>query len=100
MQCLANFCIIGLIEWKGGGCLTAERKEAMQLLERMPEDKIKPIIQYMQKIEIVSKKNETEIVEGLNALKEIQALSGRLPEDFDYDAELEQALEEKYGYSD
>ena len=80
--------------------MTAERKEAMQLLERMPEDKIKPIIQYMQKIEIVSKKNETEIVEGLNALKEIQALSGRLPEDFDYDVELEQALEEKYGYSD
>lgn len=89
MQSPANSSIIGLIERKGGGCLTAERKEAMQLLERMPEDKIKPIIQYMQRIEIVSKKEDSEVMEALNALKEIQALAGRLPQDFDYDRELE-----------
>lgn len=79
--------------------MTAERKEAMQLLERMPEDKIKPIIQYMQRIEVFSKKKDSEVMEGLNAIKELQALAGRLPEDFDYDRELEEALEEKYGYS-
>lgn len=80
--------------------MTAERKEAIKLLERMPDDKIKLIVQYMQKIEILPVKTDFEVMEGLNALKEIQAMAGRLPEDFDYDKELEEALEEKYGYSD
>ncbi len=85
---------------KGGDDLTAERKEAIKLLERMPDDKIKLIVQYMQKIEIMPVKTDFEVMEGLNALKEIQAMAGRLPENFDYDKELEEALEEKYGYSD
>lgn len=80
--------------------MTAERKEAIKLLERMPDDKIKLIVQYMQKIEIMPVKTDFEVMEGLNALKEIQAMAGRLPENFDYDKELEEALEEKYGYSD
>jgi len=79
--------------------LTAERKEAFQLLEKMPEDKIKLVIQYMHRIEVSSVKNDSQIKERLNALKELQELSGRLPEDFDYEKELQEALEEKYGYS-
>ncbi len=78
--------------------MTLERKEAFQLLEKMPEDKIKLIIQYMQKIEITSEKNDSQVNDSLNALKELQELSGRLPEDFDYEKELQEALEEKYGY--
>ena len=78
--------------------MTLERKEAFQLLEKMPEDKIKLIIQYMQKIEITSEKNDSQVNDSLNALKERQELSGRLPEDFDYEKELQEALEEKYGY--
>lgn len=78
--------------------MTLERKEAFQLLEKMPEDKIKLIIQYMQKIEITSEKNDYQVNDSLNALKELQELSGRLPEDFDYEKELQEALEEKYGY--
>lgn len=78
--------------------MTLERKEAFQLLEKMPEDKIKLIIQYMQKIEITSEKNDYQVNDSLNALKELQELSGRLPEDFNYEKELQEALEEKYGY--
>ncbi len=78
--------------------MTLERKEAFQLLEKMPEDKIKLIIQYMQKIEITSEKNDSQVNDSLNALEELQKLSGRLPEDFDYEKELQEALEEKYGY--
>ena len=78
--------------------MTLERKEAFQLLEKMPEDKIKLIIQYIQKIEITSEKNDSQVNDSLNALKELQELSGRLPEDFDYEKELQEALEEKYGY--
>ena len=78
--------------------MTLERKEAFQLLEKMPEDKIKLIIQYMQKIEITSEKNDSQVNDSLNALKELQELSGRLPEGFDYEKELQEALEEKYGY--
>lgn len=82
------------------GYLALERKEAFQLLEKMPEDKIKLIIQYMQKIEIASEKNDFQVNDSLNALKELHELSGRLPEDFDYEKELQEALEEKYGYFD
>lgn len=80
--------------------MALERKEAFQLLEKMPEDKIKLIIQYMQKIEIASEKNDFQVNDSLNALKELHELSGRLPEDFDYEKELQEALEEKYGYFD
>lgn len=80
--------------------MTLERKEAFQLLEKMPEDKIKLIIQYMQKIEIASEKNDSQVNDSLNALKELHELSDRLPEDFDYEKELQEALEEKYGYFD
>ena len=45
----------------------------------MPEDKIKLIIQYIQKIEITSEKNDSQVNDSLNALKELQELSGRLP---------------------
>lgn len=72
--------------------MTLERKEAFQLLEKMPEDKIKLIIQHMQKIDIASEKNNSHVNDSLNALKELQELSGRLPEDFDYEKELQEAL--------
>lgn len=80
--------------------MTLERKEAFKLLEKMPEDKIKLIIQYMQKIKIASEKNDSQVNDSLNALKELHELSGRLPEDFDYEKELQEALEEEYGYFD
>lgn len=54
----------------------------------------------MQKIEIASEKNDFQVNDSLNALKELHELSGRLPEDFDYEKELQEALEEEYGYFD
>ncbi len=48
----------------------------------MPEDKIKLIIQYIQKIEITSEKNDSQVNDSLNELKELQELSGRLPGGF------------------
>ncbi len=66
----------------------------------MQEDKIKLITQYMQKIEIASEKDDSQVNDSLNALKELQELSGRLPEDFGYEKELQEALEEKYSYFD
>ncbi len=64
----------------------------------MQEDKIKLITQYMQEIEIASEKDDFQVNDSLNELKELQELSGRFPEDFDYEKELQEALEEKYGY--
>ena len=54
----------------------------------------------MQEIEIASEKDDFQVNGSLNALKELQELSGRFPEDFDYEKELQEALEEKYGYFD
>ncbi len=61
---------------------------------------MKLITQYMQKIEIASEKDDSQVNDSLNALKELQELSGRLPEDFGYEKELQEALEEKYSYFD
>lgn len=52
----------------------------------------------MQEIEIASEKDDFQVNDSLNELKELQELSGRFPEDFDYEKELQEALEEKYGY--
>ncbi len=45
----------------------------------------------------INKKKENYIKEGLDGLEIIEAFTGTLPESFDYEKELEEALEEKYG---
>ena len=45
-------------------------------------------------------KKEQDIQEGLEGLEILNSFVGILPQDFDYDKELAEALEEKYGHFD
>lgn len=77
--------------------MTTLRKNAMDLLEHIPEDKLYFIIQIMQGInglygteKQAAKDHAFEMLEGIRK---------KVPE-LDYDAELENYREEKYRVSD
>ena len=79
--------------------MTAERAEAIKMIEELPEDTLHIAVQYIRNLRIKQKK-EADIEANLRALEEIKAMAVKVPEDFDYDKELEEALEEKYGRFD
>ena len=77
--------------------MTTLRKNAMDLLEQMPEDKLYFIVQIMQGVKGLygtekqaAKDQACEMLEGIRK---------KVPE-LDYDKELENYREEKYGISD
>ena len=77
--------------------MTTLRKNAMDLLEQMPEDKLYFIVQIMQGVnglygteKQAAKDQAFEMLEGIRK---------KVPE-LDYDKELENYREEKYGISD
>jgi len=81
---------------KAGDGMTAERAEAIKMIEELPEDTLHIAVQYIRNLRIKQKK-EADMEANLRALEEIKAMAVKIPEDFDYDRELEEALEEKYG---
>ena len=74
--------------------MTALRKDAMDLLEQMPEDKLYFIIQIMQGVSGLYG-SETQSVKD-KAFETLESLRRKAP-DIDYDKELETYREEKYG---
>lgn len=80
--------------------MTAERAEAIKIIEELPEDTLAIAIQYIRNLEIKHRKEVADIEANLKALDEIKAMAVKVPDDFDYDKELEEALEEKYGRFD
>lgn len=80
--------------------MTAERAEAIKMIEELPEDTLRIAVQYIRNLKIKQKKEMADIEENLRALDEIKAMAVKVPEDFDYDKELQEALEEKYGRFD
>lgn len=80
--------------------MTAERAEAIKIIEELPEDTLAIAIQYIRNLEIKHRKEAADIEANLEALDEIKAMAVKVPDDFDYDKEMEEALEEKYGRFD
>lgn len=74
--------------------MTALRKDAMDLLERMPEDKLYFIIQIMQGVSGLYE-TENQAVKD-NAFENLESLRRKAPQ-LDYEKELECYREEKYG---
>lgn len=74
--------------------MTALRKDAMDLLEKMPEDKLYFIIQIMQGVSGLYG-SDTQSVKD-KAFETLESLRRKAP-DIDYDKELETYREEKYG---
>lgn len=74
--------------------MTALRKDAMELLEQIPEDKLYFIVQIMQGINGLYKSESQEARD--RAFEDLESLRKKMP-DLDYEKELEIYREEKYG---
>lgn len=79
--------------------MTALKKEAVELIDRIADSEMVEVVALLKNFE-VRKKKEQDIQEGLEGLEILNSFVGILPQDFDYEKELEEALEEKYGYTD
>ncbi len=76
--------------------MTAIRKEAMEMLERVPEDKLGFVIQIMQGVNGLIGDVQSEKEEAFARLEQLRK-KGTIT---DYDAELISYREEKYGEKD
>ena len=73
--------------------MTALRQSAIRELERLPEDKISFILQIMQGVNGLYNDNQSEKKEAFERLERLR----RKGTVVDYDAELNEYREEKYG---
>lgn len=73
--------------------MTAIRQEAMQLLQEMPEDRLRYIVQIIRGVNGLYNDNQSEKKEAFKKLEQLRK-KGTLT---DYDAELASYREEKYG---
>lgn len=81
--------------------MSEKKREALALLEQMPDDKIDFVIEFIRQLEIETKHKE-ELSPKMQAFQRMEALRKQtIPNmELDYDKELEAALEEKYGRFD
>ena len=77
--------------------MTTLRKNAMDLLEQMPEDKLYFIVQIMQGVKGLYGTEKQAAKD--KAIEKKEGIRKKVPE-LDYDKELENYREEKYGISD
>lgn len=73
--------------------MTALRQSAMRELEKLPEDKISFILQIMQGVNGLYNDNQSEKKKAFERLEQLR----RKGIVIDYDAELAEYREEKYG---
>ena len=76
--------------------MTALRQSAMKELERLPEDKISFVLQIMQGVNGLYNDNQSERKEAFERLEQLRRKGNVV----DYDAELADYREEKYGKQD
>lgn len=74
--------------------MTALRKDAMNLLEQIPEDKLYFIVQIMQGVSGLYGTEDQAVRDS--AFEKLESLRRKIPH-LDYDKELESYREEKYG---
>ncbi len=86
--------------------MTALRLDAIQLMEQIPEEQMPSVIQYMKVLKGNSLKagqfshpKET-LTPEMKAFLELEQMLVPIQEELDYDKELAEARQEKYGYID
>ena len=77
--------------------MTQMKERAVELIERIPDEKMFYVINILQNLEEMSSNRPADKKQAMEALQNILTFSGRLPADFDADKELEEAREKKYG---
>lgn len=68
------------------------KQEAVRLIEDIEEDAMAQVIAYLQSI-VYEKPQQTKSIDGFRIL---QSFAGSLPENFDYEQELEDMRRERY----
>ena len=80
--------------------MTQIKKKTLEMIERLPDDKVVYVFNILQNIEAFSTSQPIdEIKEAQEAFETLMKFQGTLPEDFDYKTELERARDEKFGSS-
>ena len=78
--------------------MTRIRAKTLEMLEKLPDEKIIYVFNILQNMEAFSQSRESQdSVSADDAFSTLMKYNGVLPEDFDYKAELEKAREEQYG---
>lgn len=77
--------------------MTEMKERAVELIERIPDEKMFYVINILQNLEEMSSNRSSDKKQAMEALQNVLKFSGRLPKDFDADGELQKAREEKYG---
>ena len=77
--------------------MTQMKERAVELIERIPDEKMFYVINILQNLEEMSSNRPADKKQAMEALQNVLKFSGGLPEDFDADKELQEAREEKYG---
>lgn len=81
--------------------MTMIQKQAIQLIQQLPDDKIQAIITLAtDEIRLMHFSNMKRADKKKAAFHALEELRLDLPENFDADKELAEALEEKYGTAD
>ena len=77
--------------------MTQMKERAVELIERIPDEKMFYVINILQNLEEMSSNRPADKKQAMEELQNVLKFRGRLPEDFDADKELQEAREEKYG---
>ena len=85
--------------------MTALRREAIQLVEQMPEEQMPYVIQYIQSLkesvlDINLTLGEIEVSPKMKAFWDLEKMIVPISGELDYDKELAEARDEKYGCGD
>lgn len=82
--------------------MTALRREAIQLVEQMPEEQMAYIIRYIQalKVKNAGVDGEIKITPKMRAFQELEKMLIPVSQEIDYDKELAEARDERYSYFD
>lgn len=85
--------------------MTALRREAIQLVEQMPEEQMPYVIQYIQALknnvlDISLSLGEVNVSPKMKAFLELERMIVPVSQELDYDKELAEARDERYGCFD
>ena len=80
--------------------MTLMQEQAMNLIKRMPDEKIYYLINLLDGLVEMPSVDENELTASQKAYENLQKFRRRGTADIDYKAELYSALEEKYGSVD
>lgn len=79
--------------------MTQVKEKAVALIESLPDKDVLFIIKTIEELSAAVYQEENELTRKRKARDNLQQFRGRLKPDFDYEAELNQWRDERYGYS-